>query len=442
MNPGRHGIFETIEIQKIQTQDSCGGMSKICTIHLSTPHKHNHASLVYVLVYAFLDCGVVTCMMDQCVMKGLSILKRNNMRVLIFTIGVVWICVLPLRSVSGQSCSTTSCFECVNLNCAWFSVTDDTSASGGECLAVCSVIRDAPCYGFEFYPTVASETLCATAESDISDWTMCSLALDCTSCVSLLQSDGVSPCSWYSEGSFCGSGACTDFGCGSNTTCDTAGTPVPAPSVSAPSTDVVPVGSLCNLNATTCEECLLATDYDIEVPDNCAWSTNRCVESCTEVPGYPCYSPVAYTDLIGNPKEICLLEAVATKDDDICMTATACTKCIDVLQSDNSTKCKWFERSGTEVTPYCGAHNASTTSVAQVDTDGCDLNGICGVSNCSYINAMINDDKPASAPVKVNTPTTSATSPTSGTERIVIAWSQQIAVTALVLMCFTLTNAT
>lgn len=360
---------------------------------------------------------------------GTSLL-RNNM--LCITIAL-WLCLLPLRSVANQSCSSTSCFDCLNSNCAWFPIIDDSSASG-ECFEDCSVIPDAPCYNFEFYPNRFTETICATAEADVPDWTMCSLALDCTGCVSLLQSDGVSPCAWYSEGNFCGSGICTDYGCGlttcgTNTTDSTGSTPVPAPSTIVAAAPT----SLCNLNATSCEECLLATDYDTEVPYNCAWSTNRCIDSCSEVPGYPCYSAAAYPNLIGNPIEICSLEESATRDDDICTTASTCTKCIDLLQSDNSTRCLWFEHDDLDVTPYCGAHNSSS-SVTQVNMDGCDLNGICGVSDCSLIN-MINP--PTSVPVEGDTKT-SATSPKSGTERIVV-WSQ-ILLAVIVLLCFTLTN--
>jgi hypothetical protein len=352
-----------------------------------------------------------------------------NMCVIVAITVVTWICLTPLRPVFGQNvCAASSCVDCLNQNCAWFTV-DSDSTLASECLEACSAIPDVPCYTNQINPSESYESICATAETDIPDWTTCSLALDCTSCVSVLQSDGVSPCTWYEEGSFCGSGLCTEYGCGS-TMCSN--TPVPAPTTSVATAPT----SLCNLNATTCEECLIAMDNTTEIPYSCAWSTDRCIDSCADVAGFPCYSVAAYPDLVSTPIEICLLEQSATKDDDLCASATMCAQCTDLVQTDGKTGCLWFERDGIAVTPYCGAHNSSS-SVAQVDANGCDLNGICGVSDCSLTNvirsftpAPVSDGAPNAAP----RPTTTNT--ISGSEKVTL-WLQLV-LTAMASIMFAL----
>jgi hypothetical protein len=207
---------------------------------------------------------------------------------------ITFVCLSTLqRPVLGlESCSALSCLDCLNENCNWFTVDSDGSLAG-ECLDYCSAIPDVPCYNSQSDPNQSFESVCTTAEADIPDWTTCSRALDCTSCVSVLQSDGVSPCTWYDGPNFCGSGLCTEYGCGT-TMCST--TPVPAPT--APTTDAVtaPTTSLCNLNATTCEECLVSMDNETEIPYSCGWSSNRCIDSCAEVAGFPCYSVATYIE--------------------------------------------------------------------------------------------------------------------------------------------------
>lgn len=325
---------------------------------------------------------------------GTSIQRYSNVAVTIAT----WICVSQHRAVLGQSCASSSCSVCLDQNCVWFTL-NSVNAVAGECLEACGIIPKVPCYNFDLYPNESVESICATAETDVTDWTTCSLALDCTSCVSLLQTDGVSPCAWYEEGNFCGSGVCTDYGCGS-TMCNN--TPVAAPTTSV----VTAPTNLCNVNATTCEECLISMDNGTETPYSCGWSTNRCIESCADATvGSACYSVEAYPELVSTPNEICRLEQSATMDvKNMCTNATTCTTCTDLLQSDGKTVCLWFEDEDVDVvTPYCSAHNHSISSVARIDANGCDLNGICGVSDCSMINVTGNAVAPNAAPRKSNT---------------------------------------
>jgi hypothetical protein len=362
---------------------------------------------------------------------GSSMQWYTNAAIFVLT----WIYLAPRRPALAQEiCSSSSCLGCLNQNCAWFTIDSDGTLAG-ECLEGCNAIPDVPCYNSEVNPNESLESICATAEADVTDWTTCSLALDCTSCVSTMQSDNVTPCSWYDETGTCGSGLCTQRGCGS-TMCSS--TPVPAPSTgeeTVPTTGVVTTPtSLCNLNATSCEECLVSMDNETEIPHSCAWSMNRCVDSCVAAAGFPCYSVAAYPDLVSTPKEICLLEQAATMDDDLCGSATTCAKCTELLQTDGTTGCLWFERNDTTVTPYCGAHN-STVSVAQVNADGCDLNGICGVSDCNLINSVA-PKAPANTPNAAPRPTSSNTTSGSGSTT---AWLKMI-FTGLLPMSFLLTN--
>jgi uncharacterized protein YodC (DUF2158 family) len=288
---------------------------------------------------------------------------------------LVFVFQLYISNVSGQNngCSARNCNSCLALNCVWFPVSSNNQELK-ECSDSCSAISDAPCYDAKLY-NETDDIICSYVSIDAPNWTICSIQSDCSSCISTMQSDGVSPCLWYNEGNFCGSGLCTFVGCGSTTCDDTV--PVP-PKTAAPTT--------CNLDATTCEECLIESVKGVDVATTCAWVINQCVESCDVVPDLPCYSTAVYPEFASSPKDICSIEAMATIDDDLCRAGTECTNCTELIQTDGMTTCLWFERSDSDVDPYCGARN-SNLSIAQVDTNGCDLNGICGTSDCTTINS-------------------------------------------------------
>ena len=349
-----------------------------------------------------------------------SFIKRNG--ILAITVAAC-VCLSSLRTVSGQSCAAASCSECLNtITCVWFS-------ESSECLETCSSVTDEPCYSNQNDESESLDAICTRADTEFADWTTCRLANDCTACVSILQSDGVTPCSWY--GTFCGSGLTTFQGSGS-TTCEDG--PVPAPTTdAAPTAPAAAPTSFCNLDATSCEECLLTTDNNTEVPYNCAWSVDQCLDSCKEVVGFPCYSFSTYPELISTPEEICKQDEFLATDDNLCMEGKICTSCVDIVQKDGSTRCLWFESDDNTKTPYCGAHNSSL-SVAKVDEMGCDFNGVCGTSDCSVLNVPVAPVAVGSPTAPRSTPTTS--SPTSGTGGNANAWRQIVAATSMASIYF------
>jgi hypothetical protein len=138
-------------------------------------------------------------------------------------LGVLYIS--SCRQVSGQggrSCSATSCADCLTTGCVWMTVDSDGSEIN-DCLEYCSAFPKAPCYDTQSFldapMDVSIEGICSFAVTDVPDLTTCRTALDCSSCVNTIKSDGTSTCSWYSDGNYCGSGRCTSFGCGSGA-CD------------------------------------------------------------------------------------------------------------------------------------------------------------------------------------------------------------------------------
>jgi hypothetical protein len=156
-----------------------------------------------------------------------------------------------------------TCEGCLASECGWTTV----GYGGGQCLASCSAIADAPCYVASSSATVSTQ--CAQASADAADTDICRAVFDCTSCISTLKSDRVSTCAWYGNVTdatlgYCGSGlACDQNGNCPSTTCDGAS------------------GGLCSV-LNTCSGCLNNPP--------CVWIGDTCQVSCEAIPGETCYT--------------------------------------------------------------------------------------------------------------------------------------------------------
>merc|ERR1719491_1534997 len=122
----------------------------------------------------------------------------------------------------GSNCrSKESCRDCLDddtSTCAWVPIEG--------CLESCNIIADIACYNIQSFnrdtnSMMTGDDVCAVAENDLADMTLCSSQTDCTSCVETnLVSDTLSwNCQWFPDGNYCSSG-CGMAGCG-DTTCAT-----------------------------------------------------------------------------------------------------------------------------------------------------------------------------------------------------------------------------
>jgi hypothetical protein len=271
----------------------------------------------------------------------------------------------PAAAPGAVTCSASTCFDCVTLGCAWF--------PSGSCYETCSAFPTEACYSTQFYSRESPTIVCNRVQRDAANDQACSVVADCAACLVTIQLDGATPCSWYEAAGTCGSGACTFTECGTLKCPGGAEAPTPAPVPSTP-TAPTPVGD-CILNATSCEDCLQNTSSSSgESANACAWVAGVCVNSCSDVPGVACYSASAFPDYADNATALCALESLAETG---CGAVTNCTECTKTLQEDGQSSCLWYEKSDSSIVPYCGT---------EYPGGNCDLNGICGVTDCSRIN--------------------------------------------------------
>ena len=239
------------------------------------------------------------------------------------------ICLMD-QQIPTQECSTaTTCLDCVESsnNCAW---------TIGECHDDCDV-ADAACYRKQDSPDLTAEGICAIEETKIADWELCISQPDCTSCVRVTLTDGISNCMWFADASYCGS-ECGMDGCGASTCVDE-----PPPTV--------PAGSCAS--ATACVDCLASES-------NCAWTIGECHDDC-DVADAACYRAENFPNLTA--ESICEIEETKIADRELCNSQANCGDCVNTTLADGTSNCMWFENGG-----YCGSE--------------CGMNG-CGLSTCS-----------------------------------------------------------
>jgi hypothetical protein len=81
-----------------------------------------------------------------------------------------------------------------------------------------------------------------------------------------------------------------------------------------------------------------------------------------------------------NATEICLLEWQDTVDFDVCGAASNCQNCTATLYSDDVAPCLRYEKADSNIEPHCGPSNSNT------DANNCDINSVCGISDCNRMN--------------------------------------------------------
>ena len=314
----------------------------------------------------------------------------------------VWIVLhAVLRFVNAQdapaaapACDADNCIDCLTIACAWF--------PDGSCYETCSALPTEACYSDQFYGRQSPTVVCNRVEIDQVNSDVCSAVADCASCIATVQSDGSTPCEWYSAANTCGSSACTFTECGTTTCPAVDGAPTPTPVDTSPTAPTSGETEDCSLNTTNCQECL--TDRESSA-NACAWVAGVCVNSCSDVPDLICYSAATFPEFADNATALCELEEKNTAGFADCGVVTNCTQCTATVQSDGISKCLWYEKSDSSVAPYCGAGNSGGS---------CDLNGICGVTDCSRIDQPMDSGSPMNNntgnSTKANSNTTDGTS--------------------------------
>lgn len=102
------------------------------------------------------------------------------------------------------------CLPCLSSdqNCAWVLQT---------CVPSCSSMADAPCFSTTTHPDSTPDEICKEANVGQEDVALCGSKNYCFTCTSTIKSDGVSTCSWYTNGDqeWCDVGGCNADGiCG------------------------------------------------------------------------------------------------------------------------------------------------------------------------------------------------------------------------------------
>jgi uncharacterized protein YodC (DUF2158 family) len=254
-----------------------------------------------------------------------------------------WALLLISSSVVSQNdfsteCSGSTCEACLANGCGWVPALD-------KCLASCSFIADAPCYGAETFVNTSDAEICAIVAQDQADTQICSKAVDCSNCTGTILSDGNSTCQWYEITESCGTGGCNLLGCGS-TVCSTS--------------------TQCEANST-CGECL---------EHGCAWALGGCLESCDGIADAACYSNATFPNL--NETEICEIAFTEYEIASFCSALTNCSTCVATTKPDRSGACEWYALSG-----YCGSGSCNVGGCGSQICDQNDGSINCGNStNC------------------------------------------------------------
>jgi hypothetical protein len=142
------------------------------------------------------------------------------------------------------------------------------------------------------------------------------------------------------------------MGCGQSTCPATTGSNSSSSSSSSNSSS-----SSCNI--TNCVDCLNSNS-------SCVWTTGQCLDSCDTIQDVECFVPGK------DNVSTCALDNQTRTDRAICAVAAAqknCTACTTTLVSDGTNTCLWYPADDSG--GYCGI------------IGGCDMNGVCGTTNCS-----------------------------------------------------------
>jgi hypothetical protein len=132
--------------------------------------------------------------------------------------------------------SSVSCDACLGSGCAW--------TRGGLCLESCSIIADLACYDNATFVNVTDATeICARAEVEESDASICLAQTNCSTCTSVPLSIASRSCIWYEVENDPSISSCC-------LACDVPGTPTTTCGSDGAS------GAECHVNATSCAECL------------------------------------------------------------------------------------------------------------------------------------------------------------------------------------------
>jgi hypothetical protein len=155
----------------------------------------------------------------------------------------------PLNQDDASICdrSSVSCDACLGSGCAW--------TPGGLCLESCSIIADIACYDNATFVNVTDATeICARAEVEDSDASLCLAQTNCSTCTSVPLSIAGRSCIWYEVENDPSISSCC-------LACDVPGTPTTTCQKNDDS--VIPPtvsGAECNANATSCADCLSSSN--------------------------------------------------------------------------------------------------------------------------------------------------------------------------------------
>ena len=187
----------------------------------------------------------------------------------------------------GDCDAKISCDECLESSCDWY--------NGPGCSDDSVMIADIARYSINDSSPDTVADVCQRAANDQADASLCNgtFGTDCTSCVELVLSDGVSTCQWVEELGLC-IPECGMMGCGVSV-CplfdDGAPLLTEGTSDTPPTTVDTGGGSNCSTK-TSCGECVGASDAD-GASLTCAWVPALFYESM------PCTSMSC--DLVADP---------------------------------------------------------------------------------------------------------------------------------------------
>jgi hypothetical protein len=229
--------------------------------------------------------------------------------------------------LNNNGCAANpSCEDCLGNNCVW---------TVGMCREDCD-IADVACYE----PGGDNGAKCAADAKQQADRAICSKLDDCARCTATPLSDnGTDTCLWYAAVDDTANGYCGTGGCDFNGICGTSDCPAQL--------------NGCAANQS-CEQCL---------GNSCVWTVGMCMEAC-DIADVACYEPGSENGAT------CAAATKEAADSAICSELDDCANCTATPLSDNGVdRCQWFSAANDTGNGYCGI-------------GGCDMNGICGSSNC------------------------------------------------------------
>merc|ERR1712241_692275 len=254
----------------------------------------------------------------------------------------------------GTCAEYDSCNDCLDNSCAW-------APGSFGCLESCDFIADTSCYSPEYFTPNTNQEICAIAENDASDSTLCNSqsGRGCTACVQTTLSDGVSTCQWFNGEAgfdgFCGR-ECGMFGCG-ETMCNN--------EVGDIDTDD------CASKSATCQDCL---NHETST---CGWVNGvGCFDSCNVIADVACYDIQNFnSDRMMTVNDICVAAENDEADTYLCESQTDCTSCVaTALVSDPNKSCHWSQ-DGNYCSSHCGMDGCGETTSCVADAGMISANG-------------------------------------------------------------------